>query len=238
VVANPFQYTGRELDGTGLYFYRARYYNPALNRFISEDPAGLGGGSVNFYMYAGDDPINRNDPSGLFAPPWHQGITTGAAVLNGYSLVEAMALAWETAWVDFRGCPGHNCSQNPDAYHANTHAMRGRKPNGNPQTCEQAFEGAQQQLIDDVNSGDIPKALHTIEDAYAAGHQGFQFWPGGIPDDAHEAGDWNPSAADVAAATAAATAFLKDLNSNRDQLHRGQPIDTSKYFPSRPCGNI
>ncbi len=36
--ANPFQYTGRENDGTGLYYYRARYYSPTLARFLSEDP--------------------------------------------------------------------------------------------------------------------------------------------------------------------------------------------------------
>src|SRR4030042_6229617 len=35
---NAFQYTGRENDGTGLYYYRARYYSPELQRFISEDP--------------------------------------------------------------------------------------------------------------------------------------------------------------------------------------------------------
>ncbi len=36
--SNPFQYTGRENDGSGLYHYRARYYHPSLQRFISEDP--------------------------------------------------------------------------------------------------------------------------------------------------------------------------------------------------------
>ena len=40
-VTNPFQYTGRENDATGLYYYRARYYSPTLRRFISEDPLGL-----------------------------------------------------------------------------------------------------------------------------------------------------------------------------------------------------
>jgi RHS repeat-associated protein len=35
---NPFQYTARENDGTGLYYYRARYYSPTLSRFLSEDP--------------------------------------------------------------------------------------------------------------------------------------------------------------------------------------------------------
>jgi RHS repeat-associated protein len=46
---NPFQYTGRENDNTGLYYYRARYYSPELQRFISEDPIGFEGGDVNFY---------------------------------------------------------------------------------------------------------------------------------------------------------------------------------------------
>lgn len=62
--SNGFQYTGRENEGNGLYFYRARYYSPLLGRFVNEDPIGLGGG-INFYKYAGDNPISFNDPSGL-----------------------------------------------------------------------------------------------------------------------------------------------------------------------------
>jgi RHS repeat-associated protein len=38
ISTNPFQYTGRENDGTGLYYYRARYYAPSLQRFLNEDP--------------------------------------------------------------------------------------------------------------------------------------------------------------------------------------------------------
>ena len=45
---NPFQYTGRENDGTGLYYYRARYYSPELQRFISQDPIGLRPGMLIF----------------------------------------------------------------------------------------------------------------------------------------------------------------------------------------------
>jgi RHS repeat-associated protein len=48
---NPFQYTGREFDSeTGLYFYRARYYDPQVGRFASEDPIGFTGGT-NQYLY-------------------------------------------------------------------------------------------------------------------------------------------------------------------------------------------
>jgi RHS repeat-associated protein len=61
---NSFAFTGRENDGTGLYFYRARYYNPTIQRFISEDPKGLNGG-IDFYEYAADNPISFADPFGL-----------------------------------------------------------------------------------------------------------------------------------------------------------------------------
>src|SRR5262249_58303180 len=48
---NTFQYTGRENDGTGLYYYRARYYSPSHQRFISEDPIGFRGGGVKLHSY-------------------------------------------------------------------------------------------------------------------------------------------------------------------------------------------
>ena len=63
-IANPYMYTGREDDGTGMYYYRERYYSPALQRFISEDPIGLAGGQ-NVYAYVGGDPISFTDPQGL-----------------------------------------------------------------------------------------------------------------------------------------------------------------------------
>ena len=62
---NPFQYTGRENDGTGLYYYRARYYSSELQRFISEDPIGLKGG-MNRYAYTLNNPVNDKDPLGLY----------------------------------------------------------------------------------------------------------------------------------------------------------------------------
>jgi RHS repeat-associated protein len=63
--AHAGQYTGRENDRTGLYYYRARYYSPKLQRFISEDPLGFGGGDVNLYAYVGNDPVRFSDPLGL-----------------------------------------------------------------------------------------------------------------------------------------------------------------------------
>jgi uncharacterized protein RhaS with RHS repeats len=50
---------------TGLRYYRARYYDPAIGRFISEDPIGFDGDNVNFYTYVHDSPTNLVDPSGF-----------------------------------------------------------------------------------------------------------------------------------------------------------------------------
>jgi RHS repeat-associated protein len=66
---NSYTYTGREMDGLGIYYYRARYYNPMIGRFLSEDPMGFAGSGTNLYAYAGDDPVDFNDPMGLDKGP-------------------------------------------------------------------------------------------------------------------------------------------------------------------------
>jgi RHS repeat-associated protein len=62
---NRAQYTGRENDDTQVYFYRARYYHPKFQRFVSEDPIGFAGGDVNLYTYVRNSPVERTDPLGL-----------------------------------------------------------------------------------------------------------------------------------------------------------------------------
>ena len=60
-----YGYTGREWDGdTGLYYYRNRWYDPQVGRFISEDPIGLEGG-INLYTYVESNPLTFSDPFGL-----------------------------------------------------------------------------------------------------------------------------------------------------------------------------
>ena len=60
---NPFLFTGRRFDtDTGLYYYRARYYNPYIGRFLQTDPAGDG---MNRYAYCRNNPAAFTDPSGL-----------------------------------------------------------------------------------------------------------------------------------------------------------------------------
>ena len=52
------------LEGTGLYYFKARVYAPSLGRFLEPDPIGFAGG-LNLYAYVGGDPINFTDPTGL-----------------------------------------------------------------------------------------------------------------------------------------------------------------------------
>jgi RHS repeat-associated protein len=60
-----FAFTGREWDAeTNLYYYRARYYDPTIGRFLSEDPAGWSA-SPNLYVYVANHPLVARDPSGL-----------------------------------------------------------------------------------------------------------------------------------------------------------------------------
>jgi RHS repeat-associated protein len=72
---NQYQFASRENDGNGLYYYRARYYDPTINRFISEDPMGYAGSGPNLYAYVHDNPTNLVDPFGLQdnASPWQVG---------------------------------------------------------------------------------------------------------------------------------------------------------------------
>jgi RHS repeat-associated protein len=62
----PFRYTGQRYDNeTGLYYYKARYYNSLHGRFMQNDPIGVEG-ALNFYDYVSSDPLNKADPTGLY----------------------------------------------------------------------------------------------------------------------------------------------------------------------------
>ena len=71
LVEQPFMFTGRRWDfeeGSGLYYYRLRYYDPEAGRFVSRDPLGLWGDAAqmgNGQNYCASDPVNRVDPFGL-----------------------------------------------------------------------------------------------------------------------------------------------------------------------------
>jgi len=69
---HAFQYTARENDGTGLYYYRARYYSPTMQRFVGEDPLPpqfRARRELNAYAYVANNPLLFTDPFGLLTLP-------------------------------------------------------------------------------------------------------------------------------------------------------------------------
>lgn len=73
---NPYRYCGEYYDVESGYTYlQARYYDPELGRFVSEDPA-LDGS--NWYVYCGNDPVNMIDPTGMWSGSVHEEMTEWA----------------------------------------------------------------------------------------------------------------------------------------------------------------
>ncbi len=66
-IPQPFTFIGQYgvmTEPNGFYYMKARYYDPQVGRFISEDPIGFDGGDVNLYAYVGNNPIMGVDPWG------------------------------------------------------------------------------------------------------------------------------------------------------------------------------
>jgi RHS repeat-associated protein len=115
-LTSPFQYTGRESDSeTGLYYYRARYYDPIPGRFLSEDPLGFDGEDANFYAYVGNNPSAWTDPDGLrkykctlfggcYKIPFGPGLSKGCPCKGGARLPDfvstslSIAVPWTGGW--------------------------------------------------------------------------------------------------------------------------------------------
>ena len=74
---------------TGLYYFRARYYDPEMGRFLTKDPIGLAGGDTNLYRYCGNDPVNCVDPRGTDSIYISAGGAIGTRYQNTAGVTEA-----------------------------------------------------------------------------------------------------------------------------------------------------
>ena len=64
-IGNRYVWQGREISwATGLYYFRARWYDSVTGRWLSNDPIGISGG-LNQFVFCGNDPVNYRDPAGL-----------------------------------------------------------------------------------------------------------------------------------------------------------------------------
>ncbi len=85
-VVQPFKFVGQYgimTEDNGWYYMQARYYDPAVGRFIAEDPIGFDGGDVNLYAYVLNNPVMFIDPEGKWIA---QAIGGGiGAIVGGYS---------------------------------------------------------------------------------------------------------------------------------------------------------
>ena len=80
---NPriFISTINHVDANSPHFDVARYYDPQIQRFLSEDPIGFRSGDTNFYRYVWNLPNNYRDPEGKFGLPGAiAGAVTGAVM--------------------------------------------------------------------------------------------------------------------------------------------------------------
>ncbi|MDX1999364.1 MAG: RHS repeat-associated core domain-containing protein [Thermoanaerobaculia bacterium] len=103
---NLFGFTGHERDlETGLYYARARFYDPELSRFLSEDPAAgdpLNPPSLHRYLYAYQNPTVYTDPSGEIALIDNLiGGVVSVAVGYGVAKLTGEKYTWTDAAVDF-----------------------------------------------------------------------------------------------------------------------------------------
>jgi RHS repeat-associated protein len=92
---NAYKFTAREDDGTGLYYYRARYYHPALGRFVSEDPIHVAEEVARSYQYVLNDPLTYSDPSG------QSPVAIALLLLLEAKLHEHLAIKSEEVFPDF-----------------------------------------------------------------------------------------------------------------------------------------
>ena len=88
---NTSDFTGRENDADGLYYYRARYYNPVFSRFVTEDPLEFGAGDPDLFGYVRNSPTNFVDPNGTILP-WI-GACAGGAAFNAALTLGSNVLA-------------------------------------------------------------------------------------------------------------------------------------------------
>ncbi|MDX2168313.1 MAG: RHS repeat-associated core domain-containing protein [Deltaproteobacteria bacterium] len=95
----PFGFAGGFYDGdTGLVRFGVRDYNPSVGRWTAIDPIRFAGLDTNLYAYAGNDPVNATDPTGLNADQSNAGLATSTNVSANLNRIAVRSVARESQW--------------------------------------------------------------------------------------------------------------------------------------------
>lgn len=128
--SSSFLFAGREFDReTGLFYFRARYYDTSNGRFISEDPIEFEGRDVNLYRYVGNRPTNQRDPNGTVPVV---GFLIGGAILVTGAFLTEMAYYLPELYPEKYGQSGqrsgHTPGQSPPGVQNNQSKHRQAQP--------------------------------------------------------------------------------------------------------------
>ena len=130
-----FAFTGRLQINTGLYYYRARFYDSNTGRFLSEDPIGLLGTDANLYRYVGNSPVSFVDysgttPEGLKLTLFGGGLATAGVIIGSIACPPCAALAIGLGGAGVAAGIAAYIVDNPDSFRA----VFGSGPTGDPAT--------------------------------------------------------------------------------------------------------
>src|ERR1700738_971338 len=179
-----YSYTGRERDpDTGLMFSRARWYDPQVGRFISEDPIGLAGG-INQFAYVSNNPQNGTDPSGLYEIDVHYYLTYFLALKTGcFTSAEAKLIAFSDQYTDenpdtapglgVRNFPGSDPNYAQQQKNMDSHALHpGSHQPYLDRLWRKASAGDMRTVSGEIkNLEGVGAYLHYLQDTFA--HEGY-----------------------------------------------------------------
>jgi len=97
-LGNRYLFQGREYSWqSGLYYFRARWYDPITGRWLSNDPIGISGG-LNQYVFCGNNPVNCVDPFGLIPPVRQEDMPEGVDIHAIIKEAEGIESTYGFAW--------------------------------------------------------------------------------------------------------------------------------------------